>query len=363
MDIKALQRKVFKTKKDLKDWEAVFAKKHGRPPTVQDVSDRPNIEKVYKKYNQLKKTLKQELEAGLFTSSVSPPDTTTSSHQTSNASSPDRRPNVEFVASPRPSPPPPSSSSNKKMLAEDEAFWLGVPPTSQSEFTSFSQPITTSFNFTETEIPRMSSTQQPSRLILGSSQTKRKIKQSFGRNPFQRATEKATTTSFGSSQPQQQKQQQKQSQEQQPLDMETDDEDEHIQIVNHEVNPFRNYDPSLFQWEDPSFSVGPGFFAKASSCYLLPMLNEPSRRDRVLRKLEKGTLGEVLPENQSMEEDLDEDMRQFITQHSQLDPNSFESAIADIDQELLNSSSYVYKKKPLQKRQTKLFKMKFVETH
>lgn len=45
MDLKALQKKVLKTKKDLKDWEAVFAKKHGRPPTVQDVSDRPNIGK------------------------------------------------------------------------------------------------------------------------------------------------------------------------------------------------------------------------------------------------------------------------------------------------------------------------------
>lgn len=43
MDLETLKRKVLKTKKDLKDWEAVFAKKHGRPPTVRDVSDRPNI--------------------------------------------------------------------------------------------------------------------------------------------------------------------------------------------------------------------------------------------------------------------------------------------------------------------------------
>lgn len=262
-----------------------------------------NKEKVYKKYNHLKKTLKQESEANLFSSSVSPPDTTTSSHQTSNASSPERRPNVEFVASPHP----------KKLLSEDEAFWLGVPPSSSSEFTSFSQPITTSFNFTETEVAPMSSTQQPARLILGNSQPKRKNKQSFGRNPFQRTTPRAasiepTVPAFTSSIPSQ------------PMNIESEDED--IEIVNHEINPFRNYDPSLFQWEDPTFSVGPGFFSKASSCYLLPMLNEPSRRDRVLRKLAKGTLGEVLPENQSMEEDLDEDMRQFITQHSQLDPNA-----------------------------------------
>lgn len=45
MDLKTLQKKVLKTKKDLKDWEAIFAKKHGRPATVQDVSDRPNIGK------------------------------------------------------------------------------------------------------------------------------------------------------------------------------------------------------------------------------------------------------------------------------------------------------------------------------
>lgn len=44
-DLKTLQKQVLKTKKDLKEWEAVFSKKHGRPPTIQDISDRPNIGK------------------------------------------------------------------------------------------------------------------------------------------------------------------------------------------------------------------------------------------------------------------------------------------------------------------------------
>lgn len=256
--------------------------------------------------------MKQETEAALF-NSVSPPDTTYS-HQTSNASSPERldsqrRHSVEFVHSPS---HPMGSKPAPRKLAEDEAFWLGV---STPEFTSFSQPITTSFSFKETEISHMSSTQQPSRLILGSSQPKRKNKQLFGRNPFQRATQDVfdDTPVLPSSQTQ--------STQEIMTDDDDDDDMEGIEIINHEVNPFRNYDPSLFHWEDPSFSVGPGFFSKASSCYLVPMLNEPTRRDRVLRKLEKGTLGEVLQENQNMEEELDDDMRQFISKYSRLDPN------------------------------------------
>lgn len=256
--------------------------------------------------------MKQETEASLF-NSVSPPDTTFS-HQTSNASSPERsdaQHSVEFVHSPS----HPSSKPKQKKLAEDEAFWLGV---SKPELTSFSQPITTSFSFTETEIPHMSSTQPTSRLILGSSQPKRKNKQSFGRNPFQRSSQPVDTPIetpvTAPAQP-------TQSTQDILIDVDDDDDMEDIEIENHQINPFRNYDPSLFRWEDPSFSVGPGFFSKASTCYLLPMLNESTRRDRVLRKLEKGTLGEVLQENQNMEEDLSEDMRQFITEHSQLDPN------------------------------------------
>jgi hypothetical protein len=42
-ELKTLQKKVLKTKKDLKEWETIFAKKHGRPPTVKDIAYRPNI--------------------------------------------------------------------------------------------------------------------------------------------------------------------------------------------------------------------------------------------------------------------------------------------------------------------------------
>ncbi|KAG1074627.1 hypothetical protein G6F42_025693 [Rhizopus arrhizus] len=78
--------------------------------------------------------------------------------------------------------------------------------------------------------------------------------------------------------------------------------------------------------------------------------------------MEKGRLGEVTEENQAIEDELAEEIRQFIGLHNIDNPHSLEAALQPIDDNLLNTPDYVYKKRPLQKRQTKLFKMKFVET-
>jgi hypothetical protein len=42
-EIKALQKRVLRTKKDLRKWEAVFSHKHGRQATIEDIKQRPNI--------------------------------------------------------------------------------------------------------------------------------------------------------------------------------------------------------------------------------------------------------------------------------------------------------------------------------
>lgn len=287
-----------------------------------------SLEKFYKKYNQLKKELKQETMADSL-----------------RQKSPERRSSVEFVRSPshpmgrmKPSmfdkqpvhvrslefEEKKTFALDKKVLTEDEAFWLDVPATPRTS--SSSQPLPA---HTSPHLSPISSSQQP-RLILGSSQPKRKknLKQQkiFGRNPFQRAL----SSTSSSSQPMEEMtspisplpQQQSQPILSQAMDdMIPDDEDDdmEIEVVTHEIDPFRMYDPSLFHWEDPSFSIGPGFFSSASPCYLVPMLNEPTRRHRVLKKLEKGTLGEISEENQCMEQDLDEDIRQFLSTH--IEPN------------------------------------------
>lgn len=263
----------------------------------------------------MKKDLKEETEAALFqqSSSESPPESCQTSTTSQSPERLDNKNSVEFVRSPNSH----GHIKPERKLTEDEAFWLGVN-------TSYSQPIPTTP--LEPTTSSSNSSSQP-RLILGSSQPKKvkNLKKLYGRNPFERAIssqelfdDNSSVSSMPSPLPASQTL---------TSDMVTDDDHddlddmEGIEIVNHQVNPFRKYDPSLFRWEDPSFSIGPGFFSNASPCYMVPMLNDPTRRDRVLYKLEKGTLGEVLKENQTMEEELDEDIKQFISTHSRLDPS------------------------------------------
>lgn len=363
------------------------------------------IEKVYKKYNQLKKQLKAETAAQQLQereqadSQCSLPSVSQQDSQTpkNSSQSPERgerrRSSVEFVRSPshplgsriKPSifeskqqqinvrrlsefeemksalaasnnskPLPPPAALNRT-LTEDEAFWLDLPlsttttTTAATTTTSHSQPAAKSSSSSSSsfQFSQQPQTQPSPRLILGSSQPKRKknFKQQklFGRNPFQRASSSQDllhpledTSSFSSSSSlppipppsQQQPLSQPTSQSQQqpfyrfpmiPDEEEDDEDDEMIEIVTHEIDPFRKYDPSLFHWEDPTFSIGPGFFSTVSPCFTTPMLNDPTRRDRVLRKLEKGTLGEVLEENQNMELDMDEDIKDFLSTQVQID--------------------------------------------
>lgn len=280
-----------------------------------------------------------------------------------------------------------TSPYGDRVLAEDEAFWLGITPTSAS------QPLP-NVHHEEVSSPTSStsSSTQPPRLKLGGSQPKKNQRMSKT-NPFHRRQRlaqqqvKQNTEAEESTQPQRQPSHMSFSQttasEMEISDDESDDMNG-IEIVNHEENPFRNYDPSLFNWDDPTFSVGPGFFGSAKACtsFMVPILNEPSRRDRILRKMEKGTLGEVTEENQAIEDELAEEIRQFIGLHNIDNPHvsctalnlaftissdlllqqSLEAALQPIDDNLLNTPDYVYKKRPLQKRQTKLFKSKYLVT-
>jgi hypothetical protein len=43
LDVKDLQKKYLKVKKELRAWEQTFQQKHHRPPTVQDIGERPNV--------------------------------------------------------------------------------------------------------------------------------------------------------------------------------------------------------------------------------------------------------------------------------------------------------------------------------
>lgn len=309
-------------------------------------------EKFYKKYNHLKKELKKESELQETMSTASSPSVNDTQ---SNSTSPQhqlerRRSSIEFERSPshpmsrmksvfqqegtclnmrrasevdqfKAAMATSSSTSTiasqgtnaslgDRQLTEDEAFWLNVTPTSAIE--------------TPTSSPPPSS--QP-RLILGGSQPNKKR----ATKPVYRSRRQMLLTQ---SQPLPERTQQPpttitSSQPNRPvynknefMDEDEDDDMEGIEIVNHEVNPFRNYDPSLFHWDDPTFSVGPGFFSsKACTSFMIPILKDSARRERVLKKLAKGTLGEVLAENQAMEEDLDEEMREFITNNTISDPN------------------------------------------
>ncbi|KAI7906089.1 uncharacterized protein BX663DRAFT_498745 [Cokeromyces recurvatus] len=451
-EYRLLQKKVLRTKKDLKKWEHVFEEKHGRPVTVKDISERPNIEKFYKKYNQLKKELQKESEAREKKSSLKSDQTTlvsdVDSQQTADSQASTQsvhlsrqltHENISIVGSLQPSdldrinsfmtqdgsqqdhlnmnevnndlknsltssPTMSLSKVNGRPLTEEEAFWLETTSTSSSTtatttasptstIISFSQPLPPKTNMLDEEDTVMTdvpSTQQP-RLILGSSQSRK--------NPYLLKTPRRIHNPYLRRQQlnQQAKQQHQNSLKQyfmtqqpllegkpnhytvsmsQPIDdyysdsmrmkltESDDDDDEPFKIEEHKINPFRHYDPSLFHSDDPTFSVGPGFFNsnKVYRSFMIPFLNEPSRRKRVLMKLKKGTLGLVSAENKAMEEDIDEDLRHFIEMNNMKNPNNFESSITPIDEKVLNDIQPVYKKKPLQKRQTKLYKLKFVNT-
>lgn len=215
-----------------------------------------------------------------------------------------------------------TSNGGDRVLTEDEAFWLGVTPISASQpLPTIAQEDASSPTYSTT-----SSSTQPPRLKLGGSQPKKNQRMSKT-NPFQRRQRLVQQQLKIEQQQSKQHLEAEEQQRQQPqvslsqttaslMDISDDEGDDMngIEIVNHEENPFRNYDPSLFHWEDPTFSVGPGFFGSSKACtsFMVPILNEPSRRDRILRKIEKGTLGEVLEENQAIEDELDEEIRQFI---------------------------------------------------
>lgn len=319
------------------------------------------IEKFYKKYNHLKRELKKATDTNQaedISSQISSIPDFLDSQETSSSQQ-QRRESIEYMKSPgqsgtrinqyfhhenredrlkvrrlsevedmkmaittSSSTSTATSNGGDRVLTEDEAFWLGVTPI------SVSQPLPTiaQEGISSPTSSTTSSSTQPPRLKLGGSQPKKNQRMSKT-NPFQRRQRLVQQQLKIEQQQSKQHLETEEQQRQQPqmtinqtttslMDISDDEGDDMngIEIVNHEENPFRNYDPSLFRWEDPTFSVGPGFFGSSKACtsFMVPILNEPSRRDRILKKIEKGTLGEVLEENQAIEDALDEEIRQFI---------------------------------------------------
>ncbi|CAO3628391.1 unnamed protein product [Cunninghamella blakesleeana] len=102
-------------------------------------------------------------------------------------------------------------------------------------------------------------------------------------------------------------------------------------ITERKLDPFRNYDPSLFAWDDPDFIVTPGFFSsvRARSTIMAPMMkDDPSRYERVLNALKNNTLGEVVRKQEDEDEDLDEDLKRFIHEHSITTTNTTNTSFA-----------------------------------
>lgn len=160
------------------------------------------------------------------------------------------------------------------------------------------------------EEPPKASTQQPKKLILGGPQ--RHLPQLSKRfHPFLGRRSRSYTQQEEEPKKQKPKKTPKQ---RVPLVLDDDDDSDLFEMEEHVIDPFRHYDPALFRWDDPNFSIGPGFFMSNKACisFAVPFLADPVRKEKVLKKLEKGTLGEPTAENYAMEEDIDEELKEFI---------------------------------------------------
>ncbi|KAI8886107.1 hypothetical protein K501DRAFT_64692 [Backusella circina FSU 941] len=150
----------------------------------------------------------------------------------------------------------------------------------------------------------------------------------------------------------------------------SDDEDD-IQIMNRELDHLRHY------YHADSPSIGPGFFNSSKVTCAIPLFDNESerqRRERILYKLEKGTLGERLEENRKMEDEMDDDVKAFLSKYDcnmlhESNNEEMSSSQPSSPGSTSSSTQYhskynnkPYKKKPIQRRQTRLYKLKFVET-
>ncbi|KAI9497670.1 hypothetical protein BDB00DRAFT_868270 [Zychaea mexicana] len=59
LTVQQLQEQVTDMKRKLLEWERGFAERHNHKPTIEDVQNRPHVEKYYLKYNKIKRKLKE----------------------------------------------------------------------------------------------------------------------------------------------------------------------------------------------------------------------------------------------------------------------------------------------------------------
>ncbi|KAI8371564.1 uncharacterized protein BYT42DRAFT_616649 [Radiomyces spectabilis] len=391
--VKELQKEMIRVRKHLKDWEHYFEIKHKHKPTVENIAERPKVEKVYKEYNRLKKQFKQAIAATKSAHASSQPDLLGSSSQASHSChaspSSSRRGSsmsIEFVRSPTPrswsrrmsqSQSSPSSRSRKEAAdsvrpreedegddqllksdadfspAAQDAFWMddssqksllesdsqkSFPEASSQESLSSSQSSVRRRRKKNVALeqklfghliykPQHTFTQptQSMRVTATAAEISPILPSSLPRFP---ATPELT------SEP---------------------DSPEEFTIETRILDPLRHYDASLFNWNDPDFFVPAGLFAsvRARTTVTTPLLNEPKRRARVLKELQQGTLGEKKKRDDLA--NLDDELQRFIQENSQPDREPFATASAE-------EPSSIYVKKPIQKRQTRLYKLKFVDT-
>ncbi|RCH96608.1 hypothetical protein CU097_013516 [Rhizopus azygosporus] len=136
-----------------------------------------------------------------------------------------------------------------------------------------------------------------------------------------------------------------------------DDDDETAKlftIVEYQENHFRHYDPSIFRWDDPDFSIGPQFFGSHAVCK--NYLTDPIRRARIQEKLKKGILGEVNKENDLLEQEI---LRKVQEEYKDMLPKLIPKTNPKTE---TNTEKVIeFKRKPIQRRQTRLVKIKFCD--
>jgi hypothetical protein len=197
----------------------------------------------------------------------------------------------------------PTENENRSMMAE-EAFWL----CDNKVKTSISQPA---------------AVKPEERLILGGSQPIPKknimLEQKLFGHLIQNPRNSNTSTM---------KVEPKTEQAElntQDIQMTMSDDEDDFQVLNRQLDPFRMY------CDADSPSIGPGYFNSARVTHAIPLVDNESerqRRDRILYKLEKGTLGERVEENVRLEEEMDDDIKEFLLKYN----NDEEVSTASVSQ-------------------------------
>ncbi|ORX53552.1 hypothetical protein DM01DRAFT_1383576 [Hesseltinella vesiculosa] len=354
---KGLQREILLIKKGLKEWEYNFTEKYNRKPTMQDIEARPKVLKVYKDYHNKKKLLKlppkdkpkptsphrhvayirspnfdrvRPVEGIPMTSSKRRPSTAFDSQY----SQPERT-----NSSSQPTPDTPTTMS----AATEDAFWF---PSTQPTDTKRRKKKNVALE--QKLIGHLM--WKPRDTLSAALKAERDSQQA----PEKDAHEETSGSQLKASMPTA------------PPRYASSLEIGGLSIANHQDNHLRHYHPSLFQSaqslgltkdgnddDDDDDLFMPGMFSSvdARTTLMTPMLEkDPDRYCRVVSAMKQGTLGVPRPDDEDV--DMDDDLQQFITENTAM----------DYQPEVEDKNTPTWKKKPIQKRQTRLYKLKFVDT-